>query len=93
MSIQVCSISVFGHQSVMYVSVFRGRSLQRECGGYHRRAVGRCCRSRVRLQQTAASLLHPSDSCTSAEGSMGSRHGDVRVFLLGRLHPAGQADL
>lgn len=76
------------------VSIYRRRPHQGECGGHHRVTVSwRCCRSRVRLQQTEAPLLHQSNNRTGAQGAVGSRHGDMRVHILGRVHPAGQADL
>ena len=76
------------------LSVYRRRAHQGECGGHHRPTVDRRRgRSRGRLQQTEAPLLHQSNNRAGTQGPVGSRHGDVRVLVLGRVHPAGQADL
>lgn len=72
----------------------RRRPEQGERGGHHRVTVsGWCCRSRVRLQQTETPLLRPSHNHTGTQSAVGSRHGDMRVLVVGRVHPAGQADL
>lgn len=82
------------NNSCCCVSIHRGGPHQGECGGHNRCAVGRRRHGgRVRLRQTEAPLLHQSNDRTGAEGPVGGRHGDVRVLLLGRLHPAGQADI
>lgn len=67
---------------------------QGECGGHHRVTISRRRRrDGGLLQQTEAPLLHQSDNRTGAQSTVGSRHGDVHVLLLGRVHAAGQADL
>lgn len=50
-------------------------------------------RGRVRGRKAEFKLLCASDSRPSAKSNMGRGHGDVRVLVMGRLHPAGQADL
>lgn len=77
-----------------FVHFCRRRPDQRECGGHHRVTVSRRRRGiRGRLQPAEAPLLHQSDNRAGAQSAVGSRHGDVHVLLLGRVHPAGQADL
>lgn len=91
---QICRVLVCLPVNSTCVSIYRRRPHQGECGGHHRVTVGwRCGRGRVQLQQTEASLLHQSNNRTGAQGAVGGRHGDVRVLVLGRVHPAGQADL
>lgn len=82
------------NKQTVYVCVYRRRPSQGECGGNDRLTDGRRSdRGRDQLQQTVAPLLHQSDNRAGAEGLVGSRHGHMCVLLLGRLHPAGQADL
>lgn len=84
------------HKSATDVILFacRGGPAEGEHRG-HCRWTGDGGRSRggVRGREAEIKLLSASYSRPSAKSNMGRGHGDVRVLIMGRLHPAGQADL
>lgn len=88
--------TIINHKSAADVILFacRGGPAEGERRGY-RRGTGDGGRSGggVGDREAEITLLRASDSRPSAKSIMGHGHGDVRVLVMGRLHPAGQADL
>ncbi len=84
------------HKSATDVILFpcRGGPAEGEHRG-HCRWTGDGGRSRGggRGGEEEIKLLCASNSHPSAKSNMGRGHGNVCVLIMGRLHPAGQADL